>query len=145
MVPFINTEWPSICCCGRQLLAMPLGAHGRCQTPWEALSRRKRQPDCQTPSSNHQVKMAVTLSCFANSLCPRSLSILIQVVAWRLFGTKPLSEPMLTYCQLKFYSQASVKIRYKIRWFSAKVSYVEMPFAKCWPSYSSHDGSSLHG
>ena len=30
-----------------------------------------------------------------------SWSTLVQVMAWCLFGTKPLPEPMLTYCQLE--------------------------------------------
>ena len=31
-------------------------------------------------------------------------SALVQVMACRLFGAKPLPEPMLTYCQLEFWS-----------------------------------------
>ena len=36
-------------------------------------------------------------------------STLVQVIACCLFGTKPLPEPMLSYCQLYLYKQTSVK------------------------------------
>ena len=36
-------------------------------------------------------------------------SSLVQVMACRLFGTKPLPEPMLAYCQLDSWEQISVK------------------------------------
>ena len=38
-----------------------------------------------------------------------TLSALVQLMACRLFGAKPLPEPMLTYCQLDSYEQTSVK------------------------------------
>ena len=43
-------------------------------------------------------------------------SALVQVMACHLFGTKPLPEPILTYCQLDPEEQTSVKIesKYKI-------------------------------
>ena len=39
-------------------------------------------------------------------------------MAWRLFGTKPLHEPMLTYCQLDPEKQISVEFEpnYKNGW-----------------------------
>ena len=36
-------------------------------------------------------------------------SALLQIMACRLFGAKPLSEPMLAYCQLDSWEQISVK------------------------------------
>ena len=36
-------------------------------------------------------------------------SALVQVIACRLFGTKPLPEPMLAYCQLYSWEQISMK------------------------------------
>ena len=36
-------------------------------------------------------------------------SVLVQIMACRLFGAKPLSEPMLSYCQLDPKEQTSVK------------------------------------
>ena len=36
-------------------------------------------------------------------------SALVQMMAWRLFGAKPLSKPMLGYCQLDPSDQTSVK------------------------------------
>ena len=37
----------------------------------------------------------------------------VQVMAWLLFGAKPLSEPMLAYCQSNPYKQNSVKFESK--------------------------------
>ena len=37
-------------------------------------------------------------------------SALVQIIAYRLFGTKPLPEPMLTYCQLDSWEQISMKL-----------------------------------
>ena len=36
-------------------------------------------------------------------------SSLVQVMACRLFGAKPLPEPMMAYCQLDSWEQISVK------------------------------------
>ena len=38
-------------------------------------------------------------------------SALVQVMALRLFGTKPFPEPMLAYCRLDSWKQISVKIK----------------------------------
>ena len=40
-------------------------------------------------------------------------SCLVQIMACRLFGAKPLPEPMLTFCQLDPYEQASMKFESK--------------------------------
>ena len=37
-------------------------------------------------------------------------SVLVQIMACRLFGAKPLSKPMLGYCQLDPQEQSSVKL-----------------------------------
>ena len=39
-------------------------------------------------------------------------SLLIQVMVCRLFGAKPLPEPMLAYCQLDSWEQISVKSKF---------------------------------
>ena len=36
-------------------------------------------------------------------------SALVQIMACRLFGAKPLSAPMLVYCQLDYWEQTSLK------------------------------------
>ena len=41
----------------------------------------------------------------------RTRSALVQVMACRLFGTKPLPEPMLDYCELDSCEQISVKFK----------------------------------
>ena len=42
-------------------------------------------------------------------ICQWTGSSLVQVIACRLFGAKPLIEPMLVYCQLDSWGQVSVK------------------------------------
>ena len=42
-------------------------------------------------------------------MCQWIGSTLVQIMACRLFGTKPLSKPMLGYCQFDPWEQASVK------------------------------------
>ena len=44
-------------------------------------------------------------------------SALFQIMACRLDGTKPLSKPMLTYCQLKPKEHISVKFYLKFKYF----------------------------
>ena len=44
-------------------------------------------------------------------------SALVQIMACRLIGAKPLSEPMLTYCQLDLWEQTSVKFKSKYKTF----------------------------
>ena len=44
-------------------------------------------------------------------------SPLVQIMACRLFGAKPLSEPMLGYCQLDPWEQTSVEFRSKYKIF----------------------------
>ena len=62
------------------------------------------------------------LTCYVNSSPPSSVykrqwieSALVQIMACRIFGTKPLSKAMLTYCQLDSNEQTSMKVeaRYK--------------------------------
>ena len=45
-------------------------------------------------------------------------SALVQIMACRQFGAKPLSKPMLVYCQLVLWEQTSVKIL--IKFFHAR-------------------------
>ena len=48
---------------------------------------------------------------------PWTGSTLVQVIACRLFGAKPLPEPMLPYCQLDLWEQTSVKFESKYKPF----------------------------
>ena len=45
---------------------------------------------------------------------------LLQIMACRLFGTKPLSEPMLPYCQLDHKVHISVKFHSKFKRFHSR-------------------------
>ena len=47
----------------------------------------------------------------------RTGSTLVQVMACRLFGAKPLPEPMMAYCQLDSLEQTSVTIQSKYKLF----------------------------
>ena len=44
-------------------------------------------------------------------------SALLQIMVCRLFGAKPLSEPMLEYCQFDPWQQASMKFQQKFNTF----------------------------
>ena len=64
------------------------------------------------------------LECWVNPSPPSAAymrqwirSALVQVMACRLFGAKPLSKPMLGYCQLHPYKQTSVNIVTKYKTF----------------------------
>ena len=58
-------------------------------------------------------------------------SALVQVMACRLFGAKPLPEPMLTYCQLDPYEQNKIGI--KVQYFSFTKMHSIMSSAKWRP------------
>ena len=47
--------------------------------------------------ANHPAIGALTYWSRVTYICVSKI-ILVQMMAWRLFGTKPLSEPMLEYC-----------------------------------------------
>ena len=47
-------------------------------------------------------------------------SALVQVMACRLFGAKPLPEPMLAYCQLDSWEQISVKFESEFHHFHSR-------------------------
>ena len=63
-----------------------------------------------------------------------NLSSLVQIMACRLIGAKPLSEPMLDYCQLDPCEHISMKSWLKIQQFSLKKIHVKMSTAKWRPS-----------
>ena len=48
-------------------------------------------------------------------MCQRTGSALVQVMACRSFGAKPLPEPMLKYCQLDPWKHTSVKFESKYK------------------------------
>ena len=47
-------------------------------------------------------------------------SALVQIMACRLDGNKPLSEPMLTYCQLKSQGHISMTFYLKFKYFHSR-------------------------
>ena len=47
-------------------------------------------------------------------------SALVQIMAGRLFGTKPLPEPMLAYCQLDSWEQISVNFESELYHFHSR-------------------------
>ena len=47
-------------------------------------------------------------------------SALVQIMACRLFGTEPLSKPMLPYCQLNSWEQISVKFKLEYYHFHSR-------------------------
>ena len=57
---------------------------------------------------------------------------LVQIMACRLFGAKPLPEIMLVYCQLHSWKQISVKFEseFRILWFIFKKMHLKMSSAR---------------
>ena len=49
-----------------------------------------------------------------------NIPTLVQIMACRLFSTKPISEPMLAYCQLDPWEQSSVKFLSKFKYFHSR-------------------------
>ena len=61
-------------------------------------------------------------------------SALVQIMACRLFGTKPLSKPVLEDCQLDSWEGTNVsEILIKIQNFSFTKMHLKIPFAKWRP------------
>ena len=61
-------------------------------------------------TENAWILIRITLSFVTKSLTDNKLA-LVQVMAWQQTGTKPLSEPMMTYCQLDSKEQTSVNFQ----------------------------------
>ena len=66
-------------------------------------------------------------SCYFNSSPPNAAyghqwigSALVQIMACRLLGAKPLSQPMLGYCQLDPYEQIAMKFQSKYKTFHSR-------------------------
>ena len=47
-------------------------------------------------------------------------SVLVQIMAWRRPGVKPLSEPKMTYCQLDHSKHISMKFYFKFNYFLSR-------------------------
>ena len=60
-------------------------------------------------------------------------SALVQIMACWLFGTKPLSKPMLGYCQLEIQEKNLSKILIKIQNFSFTKMHLKISSAKWQP------------
>ena len=58
---------------------------------------------------------------------------LVQVMAYRLFSTKPLSKPMLPYCQLGSWEQISVKFELEFYHFHSRKWIWKCCLPEWWP------------
>ena len=58
---------------------------------------------------------------------------LVQIMACCLFGTKPLSEPMLAFCELDPWEQTSVKFSMKFKNFHSRKTFLKMLSTKWQP------------
>ena len=72
-------------------------------------------------------KTGACLSSTFNSCCPGAAymrrwtwSASVQIMACRPDGAKPLSEPMLKYCQLEHKEQISMKLYLKLKYFHSR-------------------------
>ena len=111
------------------------------------------RPNCKCESYMRYIakcKRSVILT-----ICPESLlnssppsaaymrqwtgSTLVQVMACRLLGAKPLPEPMLTYCQLDSWVQISVKFESKFYHFHSWKGISKCRLPNCQPFFSGRD------
>ena len=60
-------------------------------------------------------------------------SALVQIIICRPFGAKPLSKPMLVYCQLNPYKQTSVEFWSKYKTFHSRKIHIKISSAKWRP------------
>ena len=66
-------------------------------------------------------------------------SALVQVMAWRLFGAKPLHEPVLAYCQLHSWEQISMKFESEFCNFHQRKRIWNCRLPKWWPCCPGRD------
>ena len=62
-------------------------------------------------------------------------SSLVQVMACRLFGAKPLPEPMLAYCQLDYWEHISMKFEFEFYHFHSRKCNWKCCLSKWWPFF----------
>ena len=62
-------------------------------------------------------------------------SALVQIMAYRLFGAKPFSKPMMDYCKLDPLEQPSVDFSPKTQNFSFTTLHLKISSEKCRPFY----------
>ena len=84
---------------------------------WTVLSRDPLQPTqqseiCKCETGN---QCATTETLGAAYMRQWIRSILVQIMARCLFGAKPLSKPMMGYCQLDLKEHTSVKLQWKYK------------------------------
>ena len=70
---------------------------------------------------------------------------LVQVMACRLFGAKPLPEPILAYCQLDSWEQISVKFESEFYNFHSRKCIWKYRLPECRPLYPGGDELTLWG
>ena len=66
-------------------------------------------------------------------------SALVKIMACRLFGAKPLTEPKLPYCQLDSWEQFSVKFESEFSHFHSRKCTWKYRLPKWWPFCSGGD------
>ena len=66
-------------------------------------------------------------------MCQRTGSALVQIMACRLFGAKPLPEPMVAYCQLDSWVPISVKFELEFCHFHSRKCIWNCRLPKWWP------------
>ena len=69
----------------------------------------------------------------ATYMCQWTWSSLNHITACRLFGAKPLPEPMLVYCRLDSWEQISVKFELKFCHFHSRMCIWNCRLPKWWP------------
>ena len=74
----------------------------------------------QTSCQRYTLRAIFLQMKIASDLRQHNIPTLLQIMACRLFGAKPLSEPMLPYCQLDPTEHISMKFYSKFRSFHSR-------------------------
>ena len=100
---------------------------------------------CRHTHINMYIRVSISMH-FVNASPPSAAYMrqwtglaLVQIMARRLFGTKPLSKPMLGYCQLDPYEYISVKFESRYKIIHSRKCIWKYHLPEWWPSCPAGD------
>ena len=129
--------------CRHNFVFVSFGLLYICQAAFQPILSVREVPLLRKHSDNispMQIPVLLKMGSYINSLRPSDTYTsqydkpsLVQIMACRLFGAKPLSEPMLPYCQLNPKEHISVKFYLKFKSFHLRKCTWKCRLPKWWP------------
>ena len=129
----LHNKWSADCFCGMHQWPCHIVHESKCSViGWLSINlsfhRNIHCTVCQplttifieawsSPYSKTAMSFLNALSPGDKSMCQRTRSTLLQIIACRQRYDKPLPEPMMTYCQMDTYQQAFINIWIKRSFF----------------------------